>query len=75
LNVKTILRTRKWRLWLKLFNTLFKIHVLGKTPLRFADIAVSYDCNLNCVHCSASKLKKKGAKKLSLSEYKKVAED
>lgn len=75
LNIKTVFATKKWRLLSKLIFAYFKIHVLKQMPLRFADIAVGYGCNLNCVHCSSMKLNKENLKPLSLAEYKRLAED
>ncbi len=72
LNLKTVLRTGKWRLILKLIYTTLKMHLFNKQPLRFADIAVTYDCNLNCVHCSAVGLKKSDAV-LEMEDYKTLA--
>jgi radical SAM protein with 4Fe4S-binding SPASM domain len=43
-------------------------------PMRFMDIAVSYDCNFNCGHCSAEALKSDKTP-LSISEYRRIARD
>jgi MoaA/NifB/PqqE/SkfB family radical SAM enzyme len=72
LNIKTVFRTRKWRLILKLIYSALRMHMLNKQPLRFADIAVGYTCNLNCIHCSAVHLKKSEAA-LALEDYKMLA--
>lgn len=72
LNVTTVLRTRKWRLILKLIYTTLRMHLLNRQPLRFADIAVGYECNLSCVHCSAIRLQKTDAG-LTIDDYKTLA--
>jgi MoaA/NifB/PqqE/SkfB family radical SAM enzyme len=57
------------RLWGRYFNVL----VLRKTPLRFMDIAVGYECNMNCRHCSAKAMIRGGEKPLSVEQYRKIA--
>lgn len=43
-------------------------------PMRFMDISVSYECNFQCVHCSAEALKC-DKQVLSIAEYERVAQD
>jgi len=43
-------------------------------PMRFMDVAVSYNCNFSCQHCSAEALKSDKSP-LSIFEYKRVARD
>lgn len=43
-------------------------------PLRFMDIAVSYDCNFSCEHCSSEALKSNRVP-LSITEYERIAQD
>lgn len=45
-----------------------------KSGFRVIDLAISYECNLNCSHCSAKCLEK-SEKKLSLDDYKKIVKD
>lgn len=47
--------------------------VLGQHRLRFMDIAVSYDCNLACTHCSALPMKQGGEEPLTVEEYAKLS--
>lgn len=44
-----------------------------KQGFRIIDLAVSYDCNLTCGHCSAGVLKK-DQKPLDLNDYRKIVE-
>lgn len=44
-----------------------------KDGFRIVDLAVSYDCNLACDHCSACGLKKNGPT-LSLDDYRRIVE-
>jgi radical SAM protein with 4Fe4S-binding SPASM domain len=43
-------------------------------PMRFMDVAVSYDCNFSCQHCSAELLKN-NRPPLSILEYQRIACD
>lgn len=43
-------------------------------PMRFMDVAVSYDCNFSCQHCSAEALKS-DRPALSIMEYERIAGD
>jgi radical SAM protein with 4Fe4S-binding SPASM domain len=43
-------------------------------PMRFMDVAVSYDCNFSCGHCSAEALKSNKSP-LSIMEYKRIARE
>jgi molybdenum cofactor biosynthesis enzyme MoaA len=47
--------------------------LLGERRLRFMDIAVDYECNLSCAHCSALPLKQPQGQRLSVEEYSKLA--
>ena len=51
----------------------FNAIILKKHELRFMDIAVDYQCNLRCNHCSAWPMKNDSSSLLSLEEYDKVA--
>lgn len=43
------------------------------TPI--IDIAYSYACNLSCEHCTASRFKKKGARKLTPEDLKRISDE
>ena len=40
--------------------------------LQTLDIAIGYECNMKCEHCSAQIMSNKGKKKLSLPDYKNI---
>ena len=40
----------------------------GNTPLRGVDIALSYNCNLNCEHCNVALLRNQNREPLSVAE-------
>lgn len=52
-----------------LYNYIYYIFT-GKPRLRYVDLAVSYSCNLNCIHCSASYLEDKLRREMSVEDYK-----
>lgn len=45
-----------------------------RPPLRFADIAVTYDCNMRCTHCSSTSLKRPHQSPLTLDDYVLIAQ-
>lgn len=69
-----MLRRKKPKLVWKLIKIKFK-SLFGKpTPFRHIEIATTYDCNLNCQHCSAETLKS-NEPKMTLEDYKKLGEE
>jgi len=49
--------------------------LFNKVPrLRYADLAVTYDCNMSCGYCSALKLKDPQKKEMSIEDYKMIAD-
>jgi MoaA/NifB/PqqE/SkfB family radical SAM enzyme len=46
-----------------------------RTPLRFCDIAVSYDCNLKCQHCSASRLDQPEGRRMNVRDYQRLGQE
>ena len=74
MNFKYAVRFDKPLLTLRIIVNYLRLLILRKVPLRYVDIAVGYDCNLRCVHCSAEKLKKTtDAVQMNISDYKNVA--
>jgi MoaA/NifB/PqqE/SkfB family radical SAM enzyme len=49
--------------------------LLGQHRMRFMDIAVDYNCNLSCSHCSALPMSRADEKPLSVEQYKVIAQD
>ena len=50
-------------------------HHLGRQPMRNIDVALDYACNISCVHCSCSKLRRPTAPLLTIDEYKMLADE
>lgn len=77
-NVKYVLRVlaRKPLFFLRLAKNFIKIPFVRGTmmPLRFADIAVTYNCNMCCKHCSSLPLKK-DRPLLSIDDYRKIFDE
>ncbi len=44
-----------------------------RPPLRFVDIAITYNCNMRCTHCSSTVLKRKGTSPLTVDQFKIIA--
>ncbi|HAM38256.1 MAG: hypothetical protein A2474_03965 [Elusimicrobia bacterium RIFOXYC2_FULL_34_12] len=66
---------------IKLFKNLFearfyRLFGIKKYILRGIDFALTYDCNFNCEHCYAEKLKNDGTiRAMNLDDYKRVAKE
>lgn len=58
---------RKPGLLFRLINNYFLI-LIGITRLRTVEIAVTYDCQCDCIHCCSAKMKSKEKKELSFEE-------
>lgn len=43
--------------------------ITRRPRLRFCDIALTYDCTMNCTHCSATKLKDRSRREMSVDDY------
>jgi len=41
----------------------------GRPPLRFCDLAVTYDCNMVCAHCSAARLGDPSREPMTVADY------
>ncbi len=74
LNFHYAYNPRKPLLVLRILKGYFDYLILNKIPLRYVDIAVGYGCNLHCQHCSASKFLKMGGGRLSMEQFKELAQ-
>lgn len=45
-----------------------------RPPVRLVDVALTYDCNMRCTHCSATEMKQPERPKLDLHAYRTVAD-
>lgn len=62
-----------------LFARLSKNYILAvihplRPPLRFADVAITYQCTMRCEHCSASVMKDDRKTELTVEEYHIIAD-
>ena len=46
--------------------------VTGRPRLRYVDLALSYNCNLNCIHCSTTRLKDAGRREMTVEDYRRL---
>jgi len=60
-----------WRHTLARLASLFA----GKKGYRIIDLALTYECNLFCQHCSAKVLNKEGARTLTLDDYREIVKE
>ncbi len=68
-NIHYALDWRKWRRTGRLaLRTLQGLR--GRPMVRQVEIALDYDCNLSCPHCSRSRLMREGDSPLTLDEYR-----
>lgn len=74
LNLRYAFRPGKPLLTLRLAKTLFASVILRKPPLRYVDFALDFGCNLKCDHCFATSLRREGLRKLSIGEYRDIAD-
>lgn len=74
MNFKYAVRFDKILLTINIIRDYLQLLILKKIPLRYVDIALDYNCNLSCIHCSAEKLKKdKNERQMGIGDYKKLA--
>lgn len=45
----------------------------NRPPIRLVDVALTYDCNMDCIHCSAKGLEQPDQRLLTSKDYKKIA--
>ena len=53
------------------YNYLYYL-VKKKPRPRFVDLAVTYRCNLNCIHCSATRLKQERPEHMSIEDIRRI---
>jgi MoaA/NifB/PqqE/SkfB family radical SAM enzyme len=70
-NVRYALSWRKWRRTGRLVRRTLQ-GLRGKPMVRQVEIALDYDCNLSCPHCSRSRLIRPGESPLTLDEYRRL---
>lgn len=70
LSLKYVVRWNKPLLvWRTFYNYLFYI-ITGRPRLRYVDLAVTFNCNLNCIHCSATRMIDVPRKAMTVEDYK-----
>lgn len=74
MNFRYAVRFDKPLLTLRIIQDYLQLLLLRKVPLRYVDIALDYACNLNCVHCSAKRLKRgRETRRMTLADYENLA--
>ncbi|MDB4349918.1 hypothetical protein OAA99_03090, partial [Omnitrophica bacterium] len=75
-NFRYSIKLNKPLLALRIARDYLRILLFGKVPLRYVDVAVTYDCNLKCIHCSAKRLSKvQGARQMQVKDYEALARE
>lgn len=70
-NVRYAVDWRKWRRTGRLARRTLQ-GLRGKPMVRQVEVAIDYDCNLSCAHCSRSRLMREGESPLTLEEYRRL---
>lgn len=73
MNFRYAFRPHKPRLLIRLAGAVLKSAVLRRPPLRYVDFAVDFDCNLRCQHCFATSLLSPERRRMTVSDYERVA--
>lgn len=60
---------------LALLRNLVRVRLFKRPVLRGVDFSIGYQCNLKCDHCFAERLKRTGAKRMTLEDYRRVVAD
>lgn len=47
----------------------------GRPRLRYVDLAVTYRCNFDCIHCSASRLADPGRREMTVDDYRRLGDE
>ena len=68
-NVDYTFRWRKWRLTTRLVVKTLKSLAKPEPTVRQAEIAIDYECDLSCSHCSRTLLMKDAERPLTLEEF------
>lgn len=72
--IKLILSSRKPRLLWKLSKIKIGLMLGAVPPFRHIEVVNTFDCNLNCEHCSAKTLRS-NKPRLTLKDYQRVGEE
>jgi len=71
-NVRYAVRWHKPKLMVRLVGRTLLGAVARSPVVRQAELALAYDCNLDCPHCSRSRLIRDGERILELEEYERL---
>lgn len=74
INFKYAFRPHKPLLFLRLAKTVIKSYIFNSPPLRYVDFALDFACNLRCKHCFAVSLRRENRRRLTIDEYRNIAE-
>lgn len=61
---------RRWPMLFRAAKAYVKVLAGREYPFRFFDVALTYGCNLTCVHCSASDLIQRDNRYLTIDDYR-----
>lgn len=65
---------RKPRLLFRIIYNYLYLLFFKKPLLRYVDLAVTLNCNLNCIHCSASRMLTPGERTMNNEDYAKLSQ-
>lgn len=68
-------RPGKPRLPLRALANSARAVATGSPPLRFCDLALTYDCTMGCAHCSAARLKIPGRRPMTVDDYRRLGRE
>jgi MoaA/NifB/PqqE/SkfB family radical SAM enzyme len=72
LSLKYVLRWHKPILLFRVLKNYLYCLVSGKARLRYVDLAVTFRCNLSCIHCSASRMTDASRREMTVEDYRKL---
>lgn len=64
----------KPRVTLRAIRNHLELLLTGRVRLRSVSLAVSYQCNLSCIHCSAAKFLDRGSKDMGIEDFKRLGD-
>lgn len=65
---------RRWPMLARAAKAYAKVLTSNQRPFRFFDVALTYGCNLTCVHCSASDLIHRDKQYLTKDDYRRFVD-
>jgi len=74
LSLKYAARKNKPLLLWRTLKDYLRLLLTGRPPLRYVDLAVTYNCNLNCIHCSASRMAEPARRTMTVEDYAALGE-